>query len=139
MKDSLPKKTENRTFPSGHPGTRALQGSCRMKLLVTVLCVVLFGCASSSSWVFLEPPTTFVVTQRLVIDKKKPVLFVLHDKDGDWQFLADDYSPMDQAIELPLYEMVAIDSSIVQVAHLARGWKAWRTGQQSPWSFAQYK
>lgn len=80
-----------------------------------------------------------VVTQRLVIEKKRPVLFVWHDKDGDWQFLANEYSQLDPVVELPLGDLITIDSTLSHVAHLKRGWRARRAAPDSAWTVAPYK
>ena len=111
----------------------------RTDRLVLILLALFTSCSGSSTWVFDKPPSTLVVTQRLVIEKKTPILFVVHDKEGDWQFLSSEPSRIDQVFELPFEELVAIDSTVVQVARLERGWKAWRPDRQSPWNFAVYK
>ena len=79
-----------------------------------------------------------VVTQRLVIDKKAPVLFVWHDNDGDWQFLANEFSQLDPVVELPLGDLISIDISLGQVAHLEKGWRARRAAPDSAWQLAPY-
>jgi len=80
-----------------------------------------------------------VVTQLKIIEKKEPILFVLHDKEGDWQFLTDDkYSDMDQVVELPLNDIIRMDSSIAQIAELTKGWKAVRTSTSLPWTTSLY-
>ncbi len=101
-------------------------------------------CATSSKWLFSDPPSTIAVTQRLVIERIEPVLFVLHDEDGYWQFLAnakqeEHIHQVDQIFELSLNELVTLDSSLTQVANLQKGWKAWRTDSKSPWNFSKYR
>ncbi|MGB2868418.1 MAG: hypothetical protein WBD36_08205 [Bacteroidota bacterium] len=111
----------------------------RVRQLLLTLAIISISCAGSSNWAFDKPPSTFVVTQRAVIDGKKPILLVVHDKDGDWQFLATEFSQIDRVVELPFDEVVALDSTVVQVAKLNRGWKAVRQGRESPWEFSLYK
>lgn len=110
-----------------------------MKPVLIVLTIIFIGCASSSKWLFSDPPSTMVATQRLVIEKKNPVLFIFHDKDGDWQFLANEKARVDQVVELSLSDIVALDSSIIQVGQLKRGWKACRTDSKSPWNISLYR
>jgi hypothetical protein len=106
-----------------------------------ILAVVfsLSACGETSNWSFREPPSTIVVTQRLVIQKKYPILFVIHDTGGDWMFLADDRTQLDPVIELSFRDLVAIDSTVSQVADLGPGWKAQRATRQSPWIRSVYK
>jgi hypothetical protein len=81
-----------------------------------------------------------VVTQRKIMEKKEPILFVLHDKDGDWQFLAaDEFGGMDQVVELALNDIIKMDSSIAQVAELPQGWKAIRRNTSLPWTISIYR
>ena len=110
-----------------------------MKRLLILLSIIIIGCANSSKWLFQDPPSTIVVTQRRVIEKKDPILFALHDKEGDWQFLANEKSRVDQVVELSFSDLIALDSSVAQVAQLKRGWKAWRTDYKSPWNILLYK
>ena len=110
-----------------------------MTRALAILSLLIIGCAASSKWQFEDPPTLMVVTQRLVIEKKHPVLFVVHDKSGDWQFLANEFSRLDPVVELPLSDLLTIDSTLGQVAHLERGRRARRTALDSTWSIAPYK
>lgn len=110
-----------------------------MKRRLLLLITLLIGCASTSEWPFQDPPSTIVVTQQSVIDKKRPILFVLHDREGDWQFLSNEKLGIDLAVELSLRDLVAFDSSITQLAQLKRGWKATRTDYKSPWNISLYE
>jgi hypothetical protein len=100
--------------------------------------ILLAGCGSSPEWVFQEPPSAHVQTQYIVIEKKKPILFALHDRDGEWQFLADDHGIMDPVIEVSFNTIVAIDSTVAQLASLEPGWKAVRTAKSAPWHIEKY-
>ena len=111
-----------------------------MKYFLIVVLSLLCGCSTSSRWVFQEQPFTMVVTERKVVEKKLPILFVLHDKEGDWQFLANDENGgMDQVVELCLNDIVKMDTSIAMVADLPKGWKAIRTNTSSTWNTSLYR
>jgi hypothetical protein len=110
-----------------------------LKPLFAFLAFALVGCAGPSSWEFSEVPSKLVVTQRTVIQKKQPILYVIHDNDGEWQFLADERVQLDPVVQLTIRELVAIDSSIVDVAYLKKGWKAWRASKDSPWNSGVYR
>jgi hypothetical protein len=109
-----------------------------VRILAGSLLVICIGCAGQSRWAFREPPSARVMTQYIVIEKKKPILFVLHDRDGDWQFLADDPSMMDPAVEVPFVAIVALDSTLVRLAALQPGQKAIRADKSSPWKIDLY-
>jgi hypothetical protein len=110
-----------------------------MKRFLLFLSMLILGCGNSSKWIFLDSPSIMVATQRRVIEKKEPILFVLHDKDGEWQFLAGENSQMDQVVELTLRSIIVLDSSLTQVSELKRGWKAQRTNLKSAWNISSYQ
>ena len=109
-----------------------------MKLLFSIGLAAVIGCAGPATGIFDEIPSTLVATQRMVVEKKQPILYVVHDKDGGWAFLADEYSSADPVVELTIQDIIAIDSTVVQVADLKKGWKASRTSRQSPWVAVEY-
>jgi hypothetical protein len=105
-----------------------------MRHILLILFLLLFGCSSSSPWKFSVPPSTLVVTQRVVIQKKQPILFVVHNDEGEWQFLAEETMQLDPVVVLSIRDLVDIDSTVTDLAYLKRGWKAWRTDKASPWN-----
>jgi hypothetical protein len=115
-----------------------------VKLKIILLSILFTCCFCFAKWVFSDPPSTIAITQRLVVEKKEPVLFVLHDQDGEWQFLANAKQEefvhqVDQIFEMTLNDLVALDSSLTQVAKLQKGWKATRVDSKSTWNFSKYK
>lgn len=106
---------------------------------ILLLLSLLLGCSGSSTWKFSVPPSTLVVTQRVIVQKKQPILYVIHDDDGEWQFLADEKLQLDPVVQLSIRDLIAIDSTIIDVAYLKKGWKAWRADKASPWNSALYK
>jgi hypothetical protein len=75
----------------------------------------------------------------VVVQKKQPILYVIHNNEGEWQFLADETMQLDPVVVLSIRDLVAIDSTVTDVAYLKKGWKAWRTDKASPWNSAIYK
>jgi hypothetical protein len=75
----------------------------------------------------------------VVVQKKQPILYIIHNSDGEWQFFADVRTQLDPVVELSIRDLIAIDSTIIDVAYLKKGWKAWRTDKASPWNSAIYK
>jgi hypothetical protein len=110
-----------------------------MKYWLAVLLAVVFGCSTTKPWKFSRPPSTLVITQRLVVQKNRPILYVIHDDEGEWRFLSDERVQLVPVVEVTIRDLVAIDSSIVDLAYLKKGWKAWRTDKASPWNSAMYK
>jgi hypothetical protein len=115
-----------------------------VKLKIVLLSILFTFCFCSAKWVFSDPPSTIAITQRLVVEKIEPVLFVLHDEDGEWQFLANAKQEefvhqVDQIYEITLGDLVALDSSLTQVAKLQKGWKAIRIDSKSHWKISKYK
>ena len=98
-----------------------------MKQILLILLPLLLGCSSSSTWKFSVPPSTLVVTQRVVVQMKRPILYVIHNSDGEWQFFADVRTQLDPVVELSIRDLIAIDSTIIDVAYLKKGWKAWHS------------
>lgn len=109
-----------------------------MKYTILFLAFLFVSC-SSSPWRFTVPPSTPVITQNVVVQKKQPILFVLHDNDGGWRFLANEWSLLDPAVEVSIRDLMHIDCTITDVAYLKKGWKAWRADKYSPWNSAEYK
>ncbi len=52
----------------------------------------------NASFKFREAKNLGVFTTRQWLDEKKPVLRVVHDEDGDWQFLTGDQLQEDARI-----------------------------------------
>ena len=69
---------------------------------------------------FYEPKNLTTFTTRQWLDKKNPILRVVHDNDGDWQFLTDDQLPEDIKI-VALEELVKRDNTLNEVFDLEYG------------------
>ena len=83
-------------------------------------------------WPYAEPPNcaTFVTAQ--VLDRREPILLAVHDEDHEWQFIGWTDGLLEDAKLILLSEAVALDSSILQVADLPVGWRAWREAPEGP-------
>lgn len=86
-------------------------------------------------WLFNEPKNVAVFTTKSIANRILPILKVTHDEDdGAWQFLdgisTNSYS---NAVVLALYEIVELDSSIIELADLPLGWSATRSNKNVPW------
>jgi hypothetical protein len=84
-------------------------------------------------WPFEDPPNTAAITTRLVLDGA-PILLVTHDADdGGYQFLPGTSVDPHDARVVGLGEMCARDSSLLELADLPEGWRAWRADVGAPW------
>jgi hypothetical protein len=69
---------------------------------------------------FREAKTLEVFTTRQWLELDEPILRVVHDIDGDWQFLTDDQMPEDIRL-VALAEIVARDKTLNEVFDLDYG------------------
>ena len=69
-------------------------------------------------WQLLEPQNLAVITTRQVISENYPILYVLRDSDGEWQFHTGEDVNEEDAKVIGLSEIVKRDSSISALADL---------------------
>ena len=88
---------------------------------------------ATEQWPFDEPVDRAAYSTANVLERRLPVLLVVHDEDGDWQVLCG-------LTDDPLHGRVAclgclldIEPSIASLADLPRGWCAWRESPDAPW------
>jgi hypothetical protein len=69
---------------------------------------------------FNEPKNLTTFTTRQWVEERKPILRVVHDLDGDWQFLTGDQLPGDINI-VALDELISKDNTLNEVFDLEYG------------------
>lgn len=74
---------------------------------------------------FYEPKNLTTFTTRQWLEEKEPILHVVHDHDGDWQFLTGDQMPEDIKI-VALEELTKKDSTLNEIFDLEYGEEAER-------------
>ena len=74
---------------------------------------------------------TFVTAQ--VLDRTEPILYAVHDEDGEWQFLGSTDGALENAKIIALHEAVELDPSVFELADMPVGWHALRDSPQHPW------
>lgn len=88
----------------------------------------------SPEWVFADPPNVATYTTRKVLDDGHPILLVTHDEDdGAWQFLCGTTNEAADARIVGLDTIVQKDPSVIELADLPLGWRAWRDSPRGPW------
>lgn len=73
------------------------------------------------------------ITLNRITDGTHPILYVVHDADGDWQFLdGGDVSEEDAAV-VGMSTMIELDKTIHDLSDLPAGWAAKRQSVGQPW------
>lgn len=85
-------------------------------------------------WPFDQPPNCAAITLRPILFDGAPILHVTHDEDDHgWQFLGWEDADVAQGAVACLSTIVELDPSVLEVADLPPGWRAWRQSKSSPW------
>lgn len=84
----------------------------------------------AKDWFFEDDPLTACFTTKSVLGGA-PIVRVVHDFDGDWQFHGEDGDP--DAVLVALEVIVKGDPSINQLHDLPYGWGAERNTPSTPW------
>jgi hypothetical protein len=87
-------------------------------------------------WPFADPQNVAVFTVADIMSGRTPILRVCHEEqDGAWQFLTGAVLPdAEKWMLIGLSEVVAIDSSIKEIADLPYGWEAVRCSPAEKWT-----
>ena len=85
-------------------------------------------------WEFDQPPNCAAITLKSIVNEGKPILHVVHDaEDHGWQFLGlEDASEEDVAV-VAMSDIVEIDPSVLEIAHIEPGCRAWRKNSGAKW------
>jgi hypothetical protein len=89
---------------------------------------------TTSNWPFGDPKNVAVFTTKQIVRERKPILLVTHDADdGAWQFHSGETVHNGDVMLIALSEAVEIDQTILQLADLPFGWKAFRNSPADSW------
>jgi len=92
----------------------------------------------NSNFKFREAKRLAVFTTRQWLELEKPILRVVHDNDGDWQFLTGDQLPEDIKL-VALEELIAKDNTLNDVFDLDYGQSAEREVIGGGWTKTKVK
>ncbi|KUJ52222.1 DUF4262 domain-containing protein [Chryseobacterium sp. JAH] len=81
---------------------------------------------------FYEPKNLTTFTTRQWLEEKKPILRVVHDNEGDWQFLTGDQMPEDIKI-VALEQLIKSDKTLNEIFDLDYGEEAEREHIGGEW------
>ena len=90
----------------------------------------------NANFKFNEPKNLRAFTTRQWLDEKKPILRVVHDNNGDWQFLTRDQMQEDIRV-VALGELIKRDETLNQVFNLDYGEEAERNFIGDNWKIAK--
>ena len=85
---------------------------------------------------FYEEGRLLVYTNRQVLEGH-PILYVLHENDGNWQFYSGcepDFADVELAL---LEEITELDPSVNQLYHLGYNQYAWRSDAEGKWEWGE--
>ncbi|WP_144393890.1 hypothetical protein [Pleionea sediminis] len=89
-------------------------------------------------WPFDQPKNCAVFTIKQIIEGTSPIQVVYHDREDDgWQFVSNIEYAMDDAKLVSLEEIIKIDPSVFEVAHIQPGYHAWRNKVGDKWTIAK--
>lgn len=76
----------------------------------------------------------YVITTRFVIYDNSEIIRIIHEENGDWQFLGREANLEESdAVIISLGEMMDLDNTLGIVESLPLGKQALRTNKMSPW------
>jgi hypothetical protein len=82
-------------------------------------------------------PQLAVFTLKDIVSGRKPVLHVVHDVDGDWQFLTGEAVSMEEAVLVSMNNMLTLDHSLSQLLEMENGFEANRATIQAEWQITK--
>jgi hypothetical protein len=85
------------------------------------------------TWPFHEGKNRAAITTKPVFRDGHPILLVSHDADGDWQFLCGTTNQPKDGQIVSLGCIWERDRSLVEVADLPTGWRAYRRAKGAAW------
>jgi hypothetical protein len=91
---------------------------------------------------FKEADNTAVFTTQFVVNDKKDITYVTHEKeDGAWQFFSNDNFGHfeDVAMVVGLGEILKIDNTLLELADLPEGFSAQRNFKGDKWVIEEIK
>jgi len=84
-------------------------------------------------WQFKQAPNTAVISLTRILDGSTAILYVVHDEDGEWQFLDGGDVSEEDAATVSLKDIVDHDPAIKSLVDLPAGWAAERAAVGDPW------
>ena len=74
-----------------------------------------------------------IITTKYIIKDKKDILTVIHDEEGDWQFLGEEEITEEDALVISLDQILKHDLTLKQIVGIPKGTIAVRTSITANW------
>lgn len=93
-----------------------------------------------NNWPFDQPENCAAVTNKDIINDGAPILHVCHDEDDHgWQFIGLEDAKEENIALVCMAEIVKLDPTVMEVAHIPPGWHAWREYVGAEWIIEKYE
>lgn len=93
----------------------------------------------ATEWPFTQDPHQRVFVSRCVVEDNAPIVRVVHDAEGDWQFIGPVPDPDEDGCKLSCFHcVVEKDQSVRRLARLLPGWKATRNSRNEEWTVSSH-
>jgi hypothetical protein len=79
-----------------------------------------------------------VFTSRQIINDRLPILYVIYDNDGDWQFLSSHEKDESDGRVVSYEEIKTLDETLIDLSWLVEGMEARRWNLSSEWVISIY-
>ena len=73
-----------------------------------------------------------------ILKKEAPLLYVLHDEEGDWQFLCDEEVTDENAAIVSMQNMVNLYPSVETLFEMPQGSMAMRNQKTGEWEISTH-
>ncbi|TME47904.1 MAG: hypothetical protein E6I56_02835 [Chloroflexi bacterium] len=84
-------------------------------------------------WPFPVGPDARAATTKRIVHEGHPILAVVHDIDGDWEFIDNGPLELDDLMLVHLAHIVEHYPEVIEFADLPPGWEARRVDATSDW------
>jgi len=92
-----------------------------------------------NDWPFDQLESCAAITNKEIVLDGAPILHVCHDEDDHgWQFIGLEDAIEEQAIAICMADIVRLDPTVKEVAHIPPGWHAWRQTVGGEWTIERY-
>ncbi|WP_234041880.1 hypothetical protein [Persicirhabdus sediminis] len=88
---------------------------------------------NNPNYLFPQAENTACYTSKHIIEDGKPILHVVHDEDGEWQFMGDQECDVEDARIVTMGQIVQLDPSVNGLYEMPSGIGAFRESVGGEW------
>jgi hypothetical protein len=82
-------------------------------------------------------PKLAVFSTKYVVNEGKEIVYVVHDMDGEWQFLSEDKVTVEDLMIISLGSLLTKDPSLNDIVSIEPGHKAMRNRNGESWKVSK--